>query len=496
MGRKPPKERTQVKGAPGIYRRGERFEYRLYWTDATGPREERIALPLGTTKEQAVDARASDIAKIHTKTYIPRTNLTLSQVFHDHFLPARAPRPGPDGYTRGLEESSWQSYREKFVLYVEPRIGHLVFRSIEPGRITALLDELAAPRNGERGRPRTHPPEVYETIVRRRLAGDTYIAIANDLRVVYGPRYTRSVVAHIWFREQARQATAVPARSSLSLSTVNFVADLLSSCWTWAIKNGLGERNIVKFAERPRSKAPKKDKLIWTPEQVQAFFAWPRTQRHRMFPLWFFLTTSGERRGANLGLRWSDVDFDEATATLSWYVGEVNSRTVVKGYSKSGSPGHKLILDGHTLALLRQEKARYAARVLAEPVVHRCPSVQPYCGLEGFHDRGLVFPGPMGDYQRPAGVLDELQRMIARYNRAHPAAPLPRIDVHSLRHAWSTLAGHLGFSSAVRQDRLDHSSPIMTMEYTQALEVEERDAAEAVSTRLFGLLDLGVEDAR
>ena len=66
------------------------------------------------------------------------------------------------------------------------------------------------------------------------------------------------------------------------------------------------------------------------------------------------------------------------------------------------------------------------------------------------------------------------------------------ITLHALRHGWSTIAGALGVSDAVRMNRLDQSTVEINRRYTHAQQVAMRAAAEAVSDAMFaGSVELG-----
>ena len=66
-------------------------------------------------------------------------------------------------------------------------------------------------------------------------------------------------------------------------------------------------------------------------------------------------------------------------------------------------------------------------------------------------DRGLVFPGPGGDFLKPATLSQRFDRLIARID-------VPRIRVHDLRHTYATLQVEDG-GVRERQDRLTTARP-------------------------------------
>ncbi|MGH1491741.1 MAG: tyrosine-type recombinase/integrase [Acidimicrobiales bacterium] len=202
---------------------------------------------------------------------------------------------------------------------------------------------------------------------------------------------------------------------------------------------------------------------------------------HRLWPAWAFTATSGDRRRANLGLRWDDVDFKAGIAQLIWAVTCVRHQIVVKPYGKTGNT-HQILLDPGTVQILRSWKARQNEELLAFGSMHTCESMDPGCDQEGVHRRGLVFARPDGDYLHPERFSREFSRAQTRYNRENPDSALPVISLHALRHGWATVALEAGVSMKVVQDRLDHASERITADiYTHVRAPLQSDAADRVA---------------
>lgn len=199
---------------------------------------------------------------------------------------------------------------------------------------------------------------------------------------------------------------------------------------------------------------------------------------------WAFIATSGDRRGMNLGLRWTDIDFDKQTADLIWSVTSVDHKIVVKPYGKTGST-HSIMLDSGTIALLKRWRTEQLRHRLHVGVGHQCPSPDPQCDEQGYHDRDLVFARPDGNYLQPDQFSREFRRAQDKYNRLHPTIELPKVKLHSLRHGWATAALEAGISMKVIQDRLDHASEAITSDiYTHVRAPLQSDAAEKVAELL------------
>ena len=94
---------------------------------------------------------------------------------------------------------------------------------------------------------------------------------------------------------------------------------------------------MVASASPPRKSKARKEKILWTADRTRSFLEWCQTERNRLWPAFAFVATSGDRRGANLGLHWSDIDFDDGIAQLITTVTAVRHQIVVKPYGKTGA---------------------------------------------------------------------------------------------------------------------------------------------------------------
>ena len=488
--------RVKVSGVPGLFRRGKVYEYKLSATAPDG-RRRYYRKVLGTDKAHAVAVLSEDRARLSRGTMTERSTLTVAEFLTDHWLPAV--KPLENGRSLGLEMSTWEKYQRDVANHVVPGLGSMQVQKVRGQHITALLRVLADDGRKEasfRGAPRKHHPAVYDLIYNRRREGLSSGSVLDEIVERYPSEcgITRHAIARIYAREcEARSRPATATASGLAVSTVKNIADMLQGAWKWGLKNDYLDRaigNVVKDADRPIDKDHDPEREVWTADQANAFFLWQDScdRPHRLLDFWKFTATSADRRGGNLGLRWSAIDFDEGTANLNFFV-EVDSkkRIVVKHHGKQ-TRGHVSALDSLTIEILRARRDQQERDIIARlDEVHLCSDETPECPRGGYHDRGLVFPGPDGNYQHPERARRELQRVIARYNREHPDCPLPIIDLHSLRHFWSSVASEKGVPHAVRKRRLDHSSDAMTHHYTRSDLDQERAAAEAVARRILGV---------
>jgi integrase len=166
--------------------------------------------------------------------------------------------------------------------------------------------------------------------------------------------------------------------------TVRYIHTILHAALDDAVRWRRIPLNPADQADPPsvsESKAP--EMHVWTGPELGRFLA--LCEGDRYYWPFLFLATTGCRRGEALGLRWTDVDLDEAAAAIHQ---ECIPLTNAAGVGREGrivarTKGDKprvIELDAATVGALRRWKALQAAERLAIGA--------------GFNDRGLVFACP------------------------------------------------------------------------------------------------------
>ena len=165
----------------------------------------------------------------------------------------------------------------------------------------------------------------------------------------------------------------------------------------------------------------------------------------------------GLRRGEVLGLRWEDVDLDDATIHVR-QSRVLEGGKVVVNPPKTKAGLRSLPVPPGVLDDLRNLRKRQAEERLA---------------LGGFRDPGLVAVDSVGRGIRPEWYTDEFQRLAS-------AAGLPRIRLHDARHSAASLMASLGISATVAAECLGHHPVIYMKTYVHPYQDDKRAALAAL----------------
>lgn len=302
-----------------------------------------------------------------------------------------------------VRPSTYESYRLHVESYIVPRIGSVRLQDLRPDHLNGLYRELRN-KGGRGGRP------------------------LSDRTVE---------LAHVTIRKALKDA----------------------------VRWGYVTRNMADSANRPRPKQHHEIKT-WTATELGQFLAFAREHDERLYPLWLLMATTGIRRGEALGLRWQDLDIDNARISIRQTLLAVR-HTPLYGQPKTKRGKRNISLDAATLATLRSHrKARAVERLAAG---------------SAYQDADLVFATEVGEALHP-------DRITRRFGRLVQKSGLPRLTLHGLRHSYATIALQAGVHAKVVSERLGHSTVSLTLDvYSHAIPALQEEAAERVAALIPGI---------
>jgi len=252
-------------------------------------------------------------------------------------------------------------------------------------------------------------------------------------------------------------------KSGLSAMTIHHVHSCLHKACKDAVRWGHLPRNPLDAADPPRKKGDgTREMQTWTKEQLKAFLG--AVSDERLSPLWHTIAMTGMRRGEAIGLRWSDVDLENARLSVRRALIPIN-REVVVSEPKTAKGRRVIALDPGTVEVLKAQ----AARQLDDQTQ----------ADDAWVETGLVFTAENGTALDPESV--------SRYFRqAVKQSMLPKIRLHDLRHTHATLALQAGIHPKVVSERLGHATISITLDtYSHAIPALQEEAAALIAGLVF-----------
>jgi integrase len=253
-------------------------------------------------------------------------------------------------------------------------------------------------------------------------------------------------------------------QGGLSPRTVRYVHTVLRLALSRAWRHGLTATNPALAAEPPSARAAQSYAFaVWSPLELRRFLAAARHHPH--YAAFHLAASTGLRRGELLGLRWSDLNLDQAYLQVIQNVVRVGNSVLVQT-PKSARSRRRVDLDRQTVNILRSHEVLQRVHIKERD------------GSDFYTD--FVFSTKPGVPMHP-------ELLSYFFNRAVRIAGLRRIRLHDLRHTHATHALQAGIHPKIVSERLGHSSVSITLDtYSHVLPSMQRDAAEAVAALVAG----------
>jgi integrase len=254
---------------------------------------------------------------------------------------------------------------------------------------------------------------------------------------------------------------------ALSESSVAYTHTVLTMALGSAVTAGklaTSPAELLPVEKRPAaSREDRPTMTTWSTDEVRSFLA---SVTDPMFhALYSVALDTGARRGELLGLKWADVDLDQATVSI------VRNRTPVAGRVVTTTPksgrGRQPALSAGTVAELRRWRRLHQAE-------------QRLLAADAWQAGDWVFTTGLGEPLNPEAVT-------AAFGRHQRDLGLPKLRFHDLRHTSATLALQAKVPAKVVQERLGHSSIQITVDlYQHVTPGMDAAAAELLGRAIYG----------
>lgn len=247
---------------------------------------------------------------------------------------------------------------------------------------------------------------------------------------------------------------------------------MIRTALQWAVKHRYIRENVADFAEKP-SHVRYRGAEPYTVQEIANLLQLTANEPIAV-PI-FLASFYGLRRSELLGLRWSAIDFQQGTITISTTVvkekhnGEIKA-IVRENTTKSDTSMRTLPLCQYTYQYFMNLQQRQAYQ-------------RDLCGT--YYDHrflDFVCVDPMGTLIQPDYVSQKFQQILQKYG-------LRRIRFHDLRHSCATIMLYLGYTLKDIQTWLGHSNYNFTADtYIHSGSGVHEKMAQSLSEKLGGIL--------
>ncbi len=232
----------------------------------------------------------------------------------------------------------------------------------------------------------------------------------------------------------------------LSARSVDYIHATLQTSLSQAMRDDLILRNVA-VGERPRSSRNRQEAKVLSSEQVKALLTAARGTRNEA--LYIMAVHTGLRQGELLGLKWSDVDLEDAGKLSVRRSLKVTEGGLAFGPPKNNASRRAVPLNKTAVSALRAHRTRQNEERLRSPAT-----------LGAWRDADLVFPNRIG------GPTDHNNLYYREYKPLLERAGLADegFTFHTLRHTFATALFARRQHPKVVQSLLGHSSITQTMD--------------------------------
>ncbi len=276
--------------------------------------------------------------------------------------------------------------------------------------ISAFIDRWLTDTMKNRPRPKTY--ESYSYLIKSHINPSIGFLKLTELR----PHHLQNVYSQ-------------KIEAGLSPRTVYYIHSVIHHALEQAMKWGLVVRNVADLVDAPKPK--RKTPQVFSIEQTKVFFSAITSDRWKA--IYYLAIGCGFREGEILGLYFEDVDLDKGVIFVQRAVQSLSGQGLVITEPKTERGKRPVTIPDFALTVLRD---------FAESQNRK---------------QGLIFATSSGKPISPRNLIRNFHQTLER-------AGLPQLPFHSLRHLSATLLLMAGVDPKVVQERLGHSSIVLTLE--------------------------------
>lgn len=291
----------------------------------------------------------------------------------------------------------------------------------------------------------------------KKMKERTYKAIGHlrmtDIRRVHIQRFINSL---------AKEGTNKLTGGGLSTKSQKGYLGFVSDVFNYAISCGVVSDNPCRNVNTIKTES--RERIVFTLEESQIFLEKLENAEPRYKAMFTLALYSGMRHGELLGLKWSDIDFDNCIITINRIALYTTEKGHFFGTPKTKSSQRSLKLPSAVIDMLSEYKREQARNRLAMG--------------DKWQNNNLVFSNDYG------GIMHQTisRRWLQTFCRDNG---LPIVTVHGLRHANASLLISSGADVKTVSSTLGHSQTSTTLDiYAHSFATKQAEASEAVAELL------------
>jgi len=235
---------------------------------------------------------------------------------------------------------------------------------------------------------------------------------------------------------------------------------VLTSALAHAVREDMIPRNVAKQVQTPSG--PPRRYEPFTLAEAHAFLK--ETRRFHNGELYELALRLGMRRGELLGLRWSDIDFDNQRLTIRRTLQRIKGQGLVEMPTKTDTSDRRIPLSPPCIKVLKNHmRYQQAERDRAG---------------DRWKDSGYIFTTSLGTPLDPQHVTQNIKTLCDR-------AGVRQIRFHDLRHTCATLLIETGVPLITVKELLGHANIAITANiYTHTRLPHQAEALKQLDTQL------------
>lgn len=267
-----------------------------------------------------------------------------------------------------------------------------------------------------------------ESVGRHNLRPKTIESYTALIRLHIIPDIGKIKIAHL--RPDHLQALySQKLEKGLSKRTVQFIHSIIHKCLDQAMRWGIVPRNVADLVTAPTPQ--RRPPSIFDSRQVGVFLN--AVKDHRFYLIYVIAIYCGLREGEVLGIHVEDVDLQKGVINVNHAVQSLAGKGLVVTEPKTDRSRRSISLSKTPLTLLAKH-------------------------IEGLNrNQGLIFTTSTGHPYSPRNLVRHFKSVLKETG-------LPNIRFHDLRHTSASLLLAAGVHPKVVQERLGHSTIVLTLD--------------------------------